>query len=455
MAESRIHFVGIGGIGMSGIARVLLKCGIPVSGSDARESQNTRDLREAGAEIAIGHAAANVQGASKLVFSAAIRPDNPEMVEARRLGIPLVRRAEMLSELLNSRRGITVAGTHGKTTTSSMVATVLLNAGLQPTYVIGGIINAFSGNAGVGESELFVIEADESDGSLVLFNPEVAILTNIEQDHMDYFRDESHLFDVFRTYVSNIKPNGICIWCADDAGTTRLMQQLKDIRQISYGLCDGADLTARAITFNGLGSSYEVWHKGERLGDVRLLVPGRHNVQNSLAVIAAGLHIGLSFEQIAEAILKFTGVKRRFQVIGKNADYMVVDDYAHHPSEIRATLSAARNSHQSRIIGIFQPHRYTRTQSLAHEFGSAFGNADTVVVTDIYGADEEPIPQVTSDLIVQSLRDNQHPSVHFVQGLDNVEEYVAQLVQPNDMVIFLGAGDIWKVAESLSRRLIA
>lgn len=455
MADSRVHFVGIGGIGMSGIARVLLERGITVTGSDVKESQNTRDVRDAGATVYIGHLPEHVHGATEVVTSTAVRPDNPEVLEATRLSIPIVHRAKMLAKLLNSQRGITIAGTHGKTTTSSMAATILTNAGLAPSYVVGGIINAYADNAGVGESNIFVIEADESDGSLVEFKPEIAVLTNIELDHMDYYRDASHLYEVFSTYISNVKPNGLCIWCSDDPGVSLLMKAFPDSQCISYGLIDGADLHAMNIVFNGLGSSYEVWLKRELLGTMHLKVPGRHNVQNSLAAIACGMHLGLSFEQIAQALGSFNGVNRRFQVVGCNSDYMVVDDYAHHPSEIKATLSAARSSHSTRIIGIFQPHRYTRTQSLAREFGEAFANADTVVVTDIYGAGEEPIPSVTSDLIVQSLRDNCHPNVHFVQGLDEVEEFVAGFVQPNDLVITLGAGDIWKVAENLSKRLTA
>jgi len=456
MAENRVHFIGIGGIGMSGIARLLAQKGVAVSGSDAKESGNTRELRQHGAEIFIGHAAENVHGASQVVVSSAIRRDNCELVEAQRLGIPVLHRANKLAELVNSFRGIAIAGTHGKTTTSSMVATVLSSAGFAPSYVVGGIINTSSDNARAGTSDWFVIEADESDGSLVEFKPEIGILTNIELDHMDYYRDAAHLNEVFGKYLSNIKPDGMCIYCYDDPGAFNLLSQIAPERAcLSYGLRQDAQLVAREITFEGMGSSFEVALHGTPLGRISLQVPGQHNVQNSLAVIAAGLHVGLNFEQIAVGLQSFAGVQRRFQVIGRNDSYTVIDDYAHHPSEIKATLSAARSTKPSRIIGIFQPHRYSRTQSLAKEFGEAFHNADEVIITDIYGAGEDPIPLVTSDLIVQSLKDNQHPNVHFVHGIDNIENYVAGLVQPNDMVITLGAGDIWKVAESLSRRLIA
>lgn len=456
MADCRVHFVGIGGIGMSGIARVLLQKGVSVSGSDAKESANTRELRALGATIFIGHAAENLVGATELVVSSAIRPENPELVEARRRNIPVLHRAQKLAQLVNIHRGITIAGTHGKTTTSSMVATLLSEKGFSASYVVGGIINSFSDNARVGTTDWFVVEADESDGSLVEYRPEVAILTNIELDHMDFYRDTTHLHEVFATYVQNVKSNGLCVYCADDPGASRLMDaQRSHGRCLSYGLLEGADLHAKDIEFIGLGSRFTVVSRGQELGAVELQVPGRHNVQNSLAVVAVGLHLGLTFEQIRVGLKAFTGVERRFQIIGRNESYTVVDDYAHHPSEIKATLSAARSGNAKRIIGIFQPHRYSRTKSLAEEFGSAFCNADEVVITSIYGAGEDPIPDVSSNLIVESLRQNNHPRVHYVEKLDRVEEYVANLVQPDDLVITLGAGDIWKVAQSLSRRLTA
>jgi UDP-N-acetylmuramate--alanine ligase len=389
------------------------------------------------------------------VVSTAIREDNPELIEAKRLKLPVIHRAEKLAQLVNAHRGIAIAGTHGKTTTSSMVATLLSNAGIVPSYVVGGIINSFSDNARAGNSDWFVIEADESDGSLVQYRPEIAVLTNIELDHMDFYRDKQHLLDVFSEYVSNIRPGGLLVYCADDPQVRELVAAAGNVRSVSYGLTEAAKLRATNIIFEGMRSSFTVMNDQHPLGRIVLRVPGLHNVQNSLAAIAIGLHLKLSFQQIEEGLSHYAGVQRRFQILGKNDKYCVVDDYAHHPSEIRATLSAARGTHTDRIIGIFQPHRYSRTQSLARDFGDAFDNADEVVVTDIYAAGEMPIPNVTSDLIVQSLRDHRHPSVHFVPGLDKVEEYVVGLVRPKDLVITLGAGDIWKVAESLSRRLTA
>lgn len=441
---------------MSGIARLLLQKGVSVSGSDSKESANTRELRALGGTIFIGHAAENIIGATEVVVSSAIRPDNPELLEARRLGIPVLHRAQKLAQLVNSHRGITIAGTHGKTTTSSMVATLLSQEGFSASYVVGGIINSFSDNARAGDTDWFVIEADESDGSLVEYRPEIAVLTNIELDHMDFYRDTSHLHEVFATYVANVKPGGSCIYCGDDPGASRLMEHFRHRSQcLCYGLQEGAELHASHIEFVGLGSRFDVTFRGKKLGQLELQVPGHHNVQNSLAVVGVGLQVGLSFDQIREGLATFRGVKRRFQIIGRNDRYTVIDDYAHHPSEIRATLSAARTGNPKRVIGIFQPHRYSRTKSLAQEFGAAFCHADEVVITPIYGAGEDPIPDVSADLIVQSLRENKHPRVHYVEGLDRVEEYVANLVQPDDLVITLGAGDIWKVAEGLSRRLTA
>lgn len=457
MADSVSHFIGIGGIGMSGIARLMLQRGEKVSGSDSKESANVAALRALGAEIYIGHQPENVHGASEVVTSSAIRSTNPEVQEAYRLNMPVLHRSRKLAQMVNSHRGITVAGTHGKTTTSSMVATMLNSAGLAPSFVIGGIVNTFADNAQKGDTEWFVIEADESDGSLVEYRPEIAILTNIELDHMDYYRDTTHLHEVFAEYVQNVKPGGLTIYCSDCPGASRLVGHSIGLQRefVSYSLHDGADLTAHDIQFQGMGSNFEVRHHGKSLGRVHLQVPGKHNVQNSLSAIAVGLHLDLPFDEIAKGLNVFCGVQRRFQIIGRNEQYTVVDDYAHHPSEIKATLSAARASHAQRIVGIFQPHRYSRTQSLATEFGASFENCDEIIITDIYGAGEDPIPQVSSELIVQHLKDNKHPSVHFVPTLDSVEDYVANLVRPNDLVITLGAGDVWKVAAGLSKRLIA
>lgn len=455
MTENRSHFIGIGGIGMSGIARYLLAQGVPISGSDSRESPTVISLRNLGAQIAIGHRPDNVHGASEVVTSSAIRPDNPEVQEAKRLGIPLIHRSKKLAQLVNAHRGITIAGTHGKTTTSSMVATMLKHAGLAPSYVIGGIVNSFADNASRGNSEWFVIEADESDGSLIEYRPEVAVLTNIEMDHQDFYRDTVHLHEIFAEHVQNVKPGGLVVYCSDDPGVLRLVGHGIGSERLflSYGLREGADIRAENITFEGLGSSFDVVTSQGTLGQVRLQVPGRHNVQNSLAAVTIGLHLGLNIDQISNGLFEFMGVQRRFQILGRTEQCTVVDDYAHHPSEILATLSAARQAHKDRIVSVFQPHRYSRTKSLARDFGAAFANADEVIIVDIYAAGEEPIPQVSSELIIRALQDHNHPNVQYVPDLEAAEEYIAGHLQPNDLVITLGAGDVWKIAHNLSKRI--
>ena len=455
MTKKRSHFIGIGGIGMSGIARYLLSQGEPISGSDAKESPTVKSLREMGCEIFLSHDASNVHGKDEVITSSAIRPDNPEVMEAKRLGIPVIHRSKKLAELVNAHRGITIAGTHGKTTTSSMVATMLLHSGLAPSYVIGGIVNTFADNARRGDTEWFVIEADESDGSLIEYHPEIAVLTNIEMDHLDFYRDTVHLHEIFAEHLQNVKRGGLVVYCSDDPGVLRLVGHAVGTERffLSYGLRDGADIRADNISFEGLGSSFDVVTSQGVLGTVKLQVPGRHNIQNSLAAVTIGIHLGLSIEQIAAGLYEFCGVQRRFQILSRTKDCIVVDDYAHHPSEIVATLSAARQSHKDRIITIFQPHRYSRTKSLARDFGGAFGNADEVIIIDIYGAGEDPIPQVSSDLIVKHIQENNHPNVQYIPDLETAEEYVAGRMQPNDLVITLGAGDVYKIAQNLSRRL--
>lgn len=455
MTDKRSHFIGIGGIGMSGIARYLLTQGEPVSGSDAKESASVSSLREMGCNIFVGHNPENVHGATEVVTSSAIRPDNPEVVEAKRLGIPVIHRSRKLAQLVNARRGITIAGTHGKTTTSSMVATMLLHSGIAPSYVIGGIVNTFADNGGRGDTEWFVIEADESDGSLIEYNPEITVLTNIELDHLDFYRDTVHLHEIFAEHVQNVKPGGLVVYCSDDPGVLRLVGHAvgADRLFLSYGLREGADIRADNITFEGLGSNFDVITSQGELGRVSLQVPGRHNIQNSLAAVTIGLHLGLNIDQITKGLFEFMGVQRRFQILSRTEFCTVVDDYAHHPSEIVATLSAARQSHKDRIITVFQPHRYSRTKSLARDFGAAFSNADEVIIVDIYGAGEEPIPQVSSELIVRHCLENNHPNVQYIPDLETAEEYVATRLQPNDLVITLGAGDVWKVSHNLSRRI--
>lgn len=455
MNKGRSHFIGIGGIGMSGIARYLLSQGENVSGSDLKESKTIAALRDMGCQIFIGHNPENVHGAAEVVTSTAIRPDNPEVQEAKRVGIPVIHRSKKLAQLVNAHRGITIAGTHGKTTTSSMVATMLKANDLAPSYVIGGIVKSFADNARCGDTEWFVIEADESDGSLIEYHPEIAVLTNIEMDHQDYYRDTVHLHEIFAEHIQNVRPGGLVVYCSDDPGVLRLVGHAVGTERLflSYGLREGADIRAENITFEGLGSTFDVVTSQGTLGSISLQVPGRHNVQNSLAAVTIGLHMGLSIEQISAGLYEFRGVQRRFEILGKTDNLTVVDDYAHHPSEIVATLSAARQSHKNRIITVFQPHRYSRTKSLAREFGGAFSNADEVIIVDVYGAGEDPIPMVSGDLIARHIQETNHPNVQFIPDLETAEEVIANRLQPNDLVITLGAGDVYKIAHNLSRRI--
>ncbi len=457
-SSRRTHFVGIGGIGMSGIALVLHARGQVVSGSDSRASDMTRTLEAAGIPVAIGHEAHLVHGCDEVVVSSAIRPDNPELQEARRLGISVSHRADVLARLFNSCEGISVAGTHGKTTTSGMVATLLHRQGHGAGYIVGGVSNELGDNARPGDSAHLVIEADESDGTLVKYHAQIAILTNAELDHPDFYRSTEQLDGVYSTYLSNIKPGGLAIVCADDEDAMRILRSTvlaEGCRVLTYGMGSQADLQATQISTHGRGMAYVAALHGAILGPVTLTVYGLHNVSNSLAALAAGIETGLSFDEAVAGLQRFTGMRRRFQMVSSDGLVRVVDDYAHHPSEVRATLDAARHTGAGRIISVFQPHRYSRTQTLAEEFGKAFDLADEVILTDVYSAGEDPIPGVGSQLILDSLQQSSHPSAQLVHGLDNVEETLARMVQPQDMVITMGAGDIWKVAHSLGKRLTA
>jgi UDP-N-acetylmuramate--alanine ligase len=418
----------------------------------------TAALEAEGIRIHIGHKASNVGDAEEVVISSAIRKDNPELVTARQQGLIISHRADVLARLFNAAVGISVAGTHGKTTTSGMVATILHHNGEGASYIIGGVSNELGDNARNGASPYLVIEADESDGTLIKYHPVVAILTNAELDHPDFYHSMEQLEEVYRTYLGHIKPGGLAIVCADDPDAMRVLQGATlstGTRVLTYGLSDSANLRAHSVETTNRGMAYQATLNGKELGKVSLSVFGQHNVCNSLAAIAAAMETGLTFEAAALSLAKFTGMRRRFQVISSDTSVRVVDDYAHHPSEVRATLRAARHTGAGRIISVFQPHRYSRTQSLAQEFGRAFDLADEVIITDVYSAGEDPIPGVGSQLILESLKQSKHPSARLVHGLENVEAEVAGMVRPQDLVITMGAGDIWKVAHGLGKRLAA
>ncbi|MGI6142258.1 MAG: UDP-N-acetylmuramate--L-alanine ligase [bacterium] len=446
--QRRVHFVGIGGAGMSAIAKVLLEMGYTISGSDLKPSSATQRLENMGATTYIGHRRENLNSPDLLVVSSAIPEANVEVVAAREANIPIYTRGEILAELMNMKRGIAVAGSHGKTTTTSMISLVLEKTGLDPTVLIGGELNDIGGNAKLGTGEYLVAEADESDGSFLRLRPEIAVVTNIENDHLDYYGSVDRIVEAFASFVAAVRKGGFAVLCRDSYFVGKILPGAKG-RVITYGIYNqDADLMAREITPLDLGSSCKVYKGGRELGQLILRVPGEHNVANSLAAVAVGLELGLSFSQIADALQTFRGVHRRFELVGDVAGIKVVDDYAHHPSEIRATLKAARAVGFNRVIAIFQPHRYTRTKFLREEFGRAFGDADEVIVTDIYSAGERPIPGITGELIAEEIG-AQGNKINYIGEMESIPRYLKPKLKKGDLVLTIGAGDVWKVGEEL------
>ena len=446
-----IHFVGIAGIGMSGIAEVLLNLGYHVSGSDLKSSETTRRLAAMGGKISLGHARENVGEADVVVISSAVKSSNPEVIEARSRGIPVIPRAEMLGELMRMKCGVAVAGSHGKTTTTSLVATVLKAANLDPTAVIGGRLNSSGSNARLGQSEYLVAEADESDGSFLRLSPTVGVVTNIDPEHLDHYGTIEELKRTFLDFINKVPFYGLAVLCADHPEVRSLLP-LVEKRYVTYGIDTPADYQARDVTFDRLTSRFSVVRRGEVLGQVTLAMPGAHNVLNALAVLAVADYFGVAFATYREALAGFQGVGRRFTVRGEARGIMVVDDYGHHPAEIRATLAGARRGFASagrRIVAAFQPHRYTRTKLLLDDFASAFDDADLVMITDIYAAGEEPIPGINAALLVETIRRHGHKNVHYVPSRSEVAGLLAPQLREGDIVITLGAGDVWMVGEEV------
>lgn len=449
-----VHFVGIGGIGMSGIAELLANLGFEVSGSDVKRSPVTARLEEKfGIRILEGHAAANVGNADVVVVSSAVRRTNPEVVEAERIGIPVIPRAEMLAELMRLRFAIAVAGSHGKTTTTSMIALALERAGLDPTAVIGGKLSAFGSNARLGESQYMVAEADESDRSFLLLWPSIAVMTNIDREHMESYRSFAELQQAFADFGNKVPFYGTVVLCADDANLAPVQRMLKR-RVVTYGLENpAADIVGRDVELGPFGGRCVVERRGprgpERLGVLELTVPGRHNLQNALAAFAVCDRVGIPFDRAAAALAEFTGAERRFERHGEFGGILVIDDYGHHPTEIAAVLAAARATLQRRLVVAFQPHRYTRTQQLHDEFGPALQEADEIVLTDIYAASEEPIAGVTVQTLAESIRRGSGRPVHVVPALDDVVPALRRIAKPGDAVITLGAGSIGTVPARL------
>jgi UDP-N-acetylmuramate--alanine ligase len=451
--QEHVHFIGIGGYGMSAIARVLLEMGYRVSGSDEVRQELTEKLAARGALVYIGHQAEHVRGADLVVYSSALPKDNVEIVAAEKLNIPIIHRAQMLARLLNARRGVAVAGAHGKTTTSSMIALIMEAGGLDPTYIIGGEIMNVGSNAKAGKGEFVVAEADESDGSFLQYHPQYAVVTNIEADHLENYDGKfENLKNAYVQFLSQVKPGGKAILCMDDPYVQELMPGLS-CEILTYGIHTNATFRAKNIELGDRRVRFEVEREGAALGSIELSVPGIHNVYNALAALIVGLEGGLSFERIAASLAKFRGAKRRFQVVGEYDDILVVDDYAHHPTEIEATISAAKSTGK-RIIAVFQPQRYTRTYFLLEQFSRAFGEADEVILTDIFSpAGEKRIEGVSSARLADMIAKNSNPNVRYIPDKDEVLTYLTEHVKSGDLVLTMGAGDIYKTAHALGRLL--
>jgi UDP-N-acetylmuramate--alanine ligase len=446
-----IHFVGIGGIGMSGIAEILSGVGFTVTGCDAAASPTTRRLEAAGISVSIGHSPAHPAGADLVVISSAVKRDHPELEEARRLRIPVIRRAEMLGEITRLKRGVAVAGTHGKTTTSAMIANVLAEGALDPTLIVGGMLRNFATNARLGSGEWLVVEADEYDRSFLTLHPEIAIITNIEADHLDIYTGIEDIRATFAEFANRVPFYGTVIACADDAHVVSLLDSLQK-REIRYGLGASAELRAVEVSFEERGSRFTVTRGGARIGAIALQVPGEHNVRNALAAIAVGLELDLPFEAIARGLDRFTGVDRRFQLLGTFHGALVIDDYAHHPTEVRATLDAARRGYRNRrIVALFQPHLYSRTRDFQAEFAEALAIADLAFVAPIYPAREQPIEGVSSALITNAARARGLENVRALEGdLEALAAAIRAELRANDLFVTMGAGNVHEVGERLA-----
>ena len=458
----RIHFVGIGGIGMSGLAEILRTLDFEVSGSDLKPNEITRRLETLGVKVQHGHRAENVVGADVVVYSSAIGGENPEIVRARALEIPIISRGEMLAELMRVKYCVTIAGSHGKTTTTSLVATVLRAAGLDPTVVVGGKVNALGSNARLGAGDLFVAEADESDGSFLRLTPTIAVVTNIDAEHLDHYGTHERVKDAFVQFANKVPFYGLCVLCIDHPHVQEVLPRISR-RHATYGTSRQADYRASNPRFAGLETRFHVSRRGDRLGDFTVRMPGAHNVLNALSVVAVADELEIPLDVTRDAIASFHGVQRRFTVVGQPAlekagrkgDVMIIDDYGHHPAEIEATLAAAQGGFDRRVVVAFQPHRYTRTQALFDDFTRAFNKADVVLVTEVYPAGEAPIEGANGAALANAIRAHGHHAVTYVPDKRKVCAELLAIVEPGDLVIALGAGDINASARELSAALSA
>ena len=449
-----VHFIGIGGIGMSGLAEILRSLEFGVSGSDLKENDTTRRLAMLGVRIDVGHRAENVIGADVVVYSSAIATENPEVLEARGRGIPVIPRAEMLAELMRVKYGVAIAGSHGKTTTTSLVATVLRAAGLDPTVVVGGKMAALGSNARLGAGDLLVAEADESDGSFLRLTPTVAVITNIDPEHLDHYGTHERIKDAFVEFASRVPFYGLAVMCLDHPHVQAILPRIGR-RHVTYGMSPQADYSARRVQHHGLSTRFLAYRRGEALGEFEVNMPGTHNVLNTLAVIAVADELEVPLDVTKQSLATFGGVARRFTIIGEPAGITLVDDYGHHPAEIEATLDAAQRAYGRRVVVAFQPHRYTRTRDLFEGFTRAFNKADVVLVTDVYAAGEAPIAGVSAAGLAQAIREHGHHDVTYVADKKALPDALERRVQPGDVVIALGAGDVNACVRELKARLEA
>ena len=449
-----IHFVGIGGIGMSGIAELLLNLGYRVSGSDLKETDIIRRLVGLGAAIHIGHDPKNIQNADVVVVSSAISDDNTEIQAARRMGkVPVIRRAEMLAELMRLKYSVLVAGAHGKTTTTSMVATVLARGGLDPTVVIGGKLNAWGTNAKLGFGDFVVAEADESDGTFLLLSPTIAVVTNIDLEHLDYYRNLEEIQQTFLQFINRIPFYGRAILCLEDENIQSILPRVGK-SFVTYGFSSQADFQARQVQTEGFSTRYAAFHHGEKLGDIEISIPGEHNVLNSLAAVAVARELEVEWPAVQAGLRDMTGVQRRFQIKGEARGVTVLDDYGHHPNEIKAVLQTLASCYPNRRrLVAFQPHRYSRTHALLEQFGRCFYESDVLLVTEIYAASEKPIAGVTGQRLAETIAQHGHHQLHFCATLEELLDQLLAIVTHDDVVITLGAGNIWQVGEWLLEKL--
>ncbi|RJO68699.1 MAG: UDP-N-acetylmuramate--L-alanine ligase [Myxococcales bacterium] len=448
----RVHFVGLGGIGMSGIAEVLINRGFSVSGSDLKNSAVLDRLRKLGARVAIGHAAEHVGDADVLVYSSAVDKANPELLEAKGRGVPIIPRAEMLAELMRMKEGVAVAGSHGKTTTTSLVAWILSEAGFDPTCIIGGRLEQFDSNARLGEGSLLVAEADESDGSFLKLTPVMTVITNIDPEHLDHYGTFDNLEAAFVAFANSVPFYGMNVMCLDHPVVRAILPRVAR-RYATYGFGEDADFTAKDARGDGMAMRFSVWKGSARLGEVRLPMPGLHNVLNALAAIVCAMELEIPFQTIIDALATFQGPDRRFQVKGAARGVTVIDDYGHHPEEIRATLAAARTVAKGKIWALFQPHRFTRVRDLFRDFSRSFSDADVLLVTDIYPASERPIPGITSEALYEAIRKTGHPDARYVADMNDAARAAAAEMQDGDMLITLGAGDVKNAGVLALKRL--